>query len=540
MLKRSASLAPTTSSLASSLVLAVVLCAYGFMLACGAAVLFWAPQLYLHPQGETFNVDLSRNVTVVVRDSDTLNFFESYYGNIFFDTPAFLYLPFVFALYLRLGWRQLLVPAVASFAFYVVFAVARWQIGDSSKIVAALSLLVSAAFALALKLCVLPRDSRVPAQYMLQQLLVAVSVVWAQMLASLDAGDETSQLVLACVGYPVAREIFFYVARSSAKTQMLHADVAGVMSVDSKDLKPVARDKTWGFFLWVQIAMGIIVRLHFSKLRSTAMLVLVTLFQAVLEIFMRLTLPAREHMSLCKGRERTSALVVPKTAKTRAQRHHRFSLGGSFKFLRNSLARSGSSKGSRGSTKQLRVARTPEERKQSINTFISMLLVGECLSEYIAIWIATLILIIGHKPMLRMPLAYYNNMERPFDDPLDYVAVAKWAGLQIGSELIVDTLSCRFEMRAGYDLPHVWKHRHKGFVFVALAASTFASSASFFMLGFTDTYTLCQGMDVCYCADDNGLHKGGLVERYCMRLYPDNSGYPVPLNVTLNATLNSP
>lgn len=128
--------------------------------------------------------------------------------------------------------------------------------------------------------------------------------------------------------------------------------------------------------------------------------------------------------------------------------------------------------------------------------------------------------------MLDLPLTYYNNLERPFDDPLDLEPVARWFALQLSTELFVDTVSSYLEIRNGYNLIDVWRARHNGFFLVLIAAGACGSAASFYMLGFVDRLDDCVGRDTCYCADGNGLQVGGLKERYCLRLYPDDNGYP--------------
>lgn len=136
------------------------------------------------------------------------------------------------------------------------------------------------------------------------------------------------------------------------------------------------------------------------------------------------------------------------------------------------------------------------------------------------------LLFFGHSRMLALPFTYYNNLDRPFDDPLDLAALGKWTALQMGVEIIVDTISTYVEMRAGYDLQGIWRSRHKYFVVALVGASVFASVCAYFTVGFKDVHLECVGMDMCFCADDNGLQPGGLQERYCLRLYPDNMGLP--------------
>lgn len=295
------------SSLLTSFFFSLALCAHACVGAGGAMLLFWMPHMWVNMQCQLMTVNYARNETALVADYGAMPFFKSIRGTQFFDVPFALFLPACFVVYLGLSWRETALSATLPFAAFCAFMLSRWRLGPSALATYALGVMVNPSFALALRLFVLPKESNIPRQVLAQQTVVSLGVVVQTLISQLDAADEGNQLILACVVYPLVREIFYTIARTSARRQMLHvSDVTtctesgstqgGASAGGQGNRFKLAHDKTWVFFLWVQIMMGIVVRLHFSRISSTETLVAVTLYQALTEVGLRLSLPARDRM----------------------------------------------------------------------------------------------------------------------------------------------------------------------------------------------------------------------------------------------------
>ena len=96
---------------------------------------------------------------------------------------------------------------------------------------------------------------------------------------------------------------------------------------------------------------------------------------------------------------------------------------------------------------------------------------------------------------------------------------------------------CLMQERQGLPVFTIWNGMRKHvFLFVILITVVHTVGILWYYVD-PNYYGACYGRDICYCAQDNGLLPGGLLDRWCTEwLYPDTGGIPPTPSATLTPT----
>jgi hypothetical protein len=141
-------------------------------------------------------------------------------------------------------------------------------------------------------------------------------------------------------------------------------------------------------------------------------------------------------------------------------------------------------------------------------------------------FIATMYLIRYQSDVLAVPIPAFRKQPELFDGITGDSAIWQSLAVQLIFELITDTVCVVFEARRGLNPVAVWRRLPKAQLLPAfLLMSVFATIGGAFRVMYGDNFGRCENMDMCYCVN-NGLRPDGVLEAYCLLLYPNSSGVP--------------
>ena len=139
---------------------------------------------------------------------------------------------------------------------------------------------------------------------------------------------------------------------------------------------------------------------------------------------------------------------------------------------------------------------------------------------------ATMYLISNQSDVLAVPIPAFRKQPELFDGITGGSAIWQSLAIQLIFELITDSVCVVFEARRGLNPVAVWRRLPKAQLLPAfLLMSVFATIGGTFRVLYGDNFGRCENMDMCYCVN-NGLRPDGVLEAYCLLLYPNSSGVP--------------
>ena len=130
---------------------------------------------------------------------------------------------------------------------------------------------------------------------------------------------------------------------------------------------------------------------------------------------------------------------------------------------------------------------------------------------------------------LNFPMQYYVSLDDPFGKPFNPLPIIVASIIQILMEMFTDVMcACVEERVLHFPLLDAWSHIDKRKVMFViflscLLSASYMHTVQLFMDG---AWTACYNTDLCHCANGNGLAFGGLLEKYCLFLYPNTMGKP--------------
>lgn len=362
---------------------------------------------------------------------------------------------------------------------------------------------------LALRLFVVSKKSSLPFKAFAFFISLILGNILVLFVNKIDLSKSTAiRIFFTSVLVPIIKEMTAAWFRSSTRSLVTKTDVS---------LGHANRGAPWAQLLLIQIVWSVYGRMLFSESENHVVLIILLVLQSAMELFLRLTLRWRDQFT--------------KHTKLRVW-HHTFRLLGRpvTERRRSSVIIPYSDMYKSGAAKDYEVV----ER-----VFYSMVVLCDMLAEYIAIFAVPMIIVTFRKQVILVPLAYYNNQDDPFYGQVDLKPLAMWVSLQLGAEILVDSICVAHERGAlGLNLNKIWAHRPPFFTLWVILASLGAAPFVYLVLD-TD---LCSETNYCYCADGNGLAPNGLMQRYCQTLYPLSNGLPYnnsDINTASNVTTSS-
>lgn len=350
---------------------------------------------------------------------------------------------------------------------------------------------------------------------------IGLGVTQTNALTSEWESQEMANVLQLIIILPVFRELAYAFVKSSARHMALSPVAGGV-----------DRRVTWLFVLWFQYLASIYVRLKFFRLQSNSTLTGVLIFQSIQEVALRLSQPYRELwlqritsgvMTRFRRWKRFSSRVAHENSSTRESNVEPKSSRINLAWIQtndnyqNSLDRfvgPGQKQNSpRVGASKKSVALSESQRWYAIP------LVGEMLTEYTAIFTASIVIILFENEVLRFPIEYYVGLKDPFH--VDHATMVNdalsSAAKQVAAEILVDSLCISIEKQRGFDLGWVFDRRHRLFSVMLFAAVWFGNVGVAYIISGGDHFTNCVGQDMCVCAVDaaGGLVSGGLRQQYC-------------------------
>ncbi|GBG32039.1 Hypothetical Protein FCC1311_082642 [Hondaea fermentalgiana] len=184
---------------------------------------------------------------------------------------------------------------------------------------------------------VLGRGTMVPMAYMQAVVSVAIGFLLYAVLYLFPADTDGRKLFLVAAVIPFFKEAAYAGARSLAK----HMAFSPKICIPGRRLR---RELSWVIHLWVQIMMGLAVRLFVSRFETTTTLTAAVATQSAFEIFSRVTMNWRDRQmsrffKIVFHQKDAAAVVVPSNLQ-RSLRHLPFDMYAQHeKFLAHPLNR---------------------------------------------------------------------------------------------------------------------------------------------------------------------------------------------------------
>ena len=145
-----------------------------------------------------------------------------------------------------------------------------------------------------------------------------------------------------------------------------------------------------------------------------------------------------------------------------------------------------------------------------------------------------MILIFWEARLLK-PMDWYNNLDRPFDQPLPIWPVIVSFVLQMALESLTDIFCCVMEERQRLPLLQTYKSVKRYLLVGIVLLTSIHTTALLWTFVDPNFYGKCYGDNVCKCTG-NGLHPGGLLDRWCTEwMYPETGGLPPTTTATPTA-----
>lgn len=477
-----------------ALLLSLQLAAYG-LVGTLPVLTFWLPWRE-SANVARFRVDTMRNETVFLDESyaTTIPFVVGYMA--YASMPMFSFVPSVLGACLRLPWQQfaalLAVTPVAAAAFTLI-----GRNGTSSPLLTGPLLVSPYPFQWAIlrfRLC--PPGSKVPATMALMLTVLFFSFI---VVINLQALSVLHRDLAVYVVIPFGKEAVNFVFRTVARRIILDANAGG-------DGVIMRRSPAWGLVVASNLGFAMYTRLLYTTEKSPMLRGLMVAYQCFTEVLLRLTVRWRDTKLRAWRRKLAQRLF-----------------GGSGATARRStaivapaaLAQAGDNK---ASEQAQRTAQNPSEAADSLNHYFANIVIIEALSEYVAIYMVGLYMFMFRGDVLALPLEYYLAQDNLFDEPIDTTPLLLWMLTQALAELAVDTICGTAEMyKDGLHLRAAWRERAPDFGVWFAFASWFVQVNMSGILQ-PDNLAACLGDDMCRCANNNGLHPGGVRDVYCVRL----------------------
>jgi hypothetical protein len=274
-----------------------------------------------------------------------------------------------------------------------------------------------------------------------------------------------------------------------------------------------------------QAFMSIAFRLEVSNFDDPRVALATCLFQALLEIVMRLTAPARDAWfkrsafwpcrSASRRRRATTLVVVSAAPESEGQTSS--ILTKPFSAATSILRRAATSE---------RVA-TAQERHAILRQFHARMILIDMWAEFAGIYIGFVLLLLGQSNALYYPFRPFRKHPELFHGGNYYAELAVGTMVQIAIEIITDTVCVVFETRRrGLQPLTVWRELPKAALTpVILFALIYATYIGQVRSKQGDSVDPCNDHDVCWCVG-SGLLPSGVREGYCLLRYPNSSGRP--------------
>jgi len=438
-------------------------------------LIFVIPRRF-HPLTKSFMLDLpiSKNTTAL-ESYDTETGLIRFSFDITWDLCFYSYFYGLINFYISFRERDRLFLLVLSILGYIMFSMARTSYGASSIKTAAVSLLPSAFLGIGLKF-ILPRDSRVSRELLWPYLSLNFLLVAYSMYLETKGDFQQSEmfrLTMICFVFPFFKELIFSINRSTARKLSLDPTIAGT------NVK-VNPQVTYGIYLWAQISWSLIVRGVLVNFGNPTMFALGVIFQNVTELSLRCTVKFRDDMTqriflrLCPGR---SSIVSPSQVVDKY------------------------------------ITDVDEDQRD----FYSRFLVCEMISEYIAMFVITLMVFVYQNQMLAYPHNIYVVQNNPFTEPVSVSLVLGGLFIQLASEIFVDILVLQVELKRGYPILEAFNSlvSQPQFFITLTMSSVFAMAIYSAFVNSGSKTNECSGEDICLCSDGHGLDPQGLLQMFC-------------------------
>ena len=155
-------------------------------------------------------------------------------------------------------------------------------------------------------------------------------------------------------------------------------------------------------------------------------------------------------------------------------------------------------------------------------------------AEYTGILLAHVLPVLHQHHIILVPfLQYISEGAVSWTQPLHFLPLLLSLLLQLGVELVVDSLSFCVVARYGYDVYLAWQQLSKrNFTVAAICLGAYMANGVWTWARHADLLDLCFGADLCHCAWGNGLTAGGVRQLYCEHLYTNATNFAYTINVT--------
>jgi hypothetical protein len=368
----------------------------------------------------------------------------------------------------------------------------------------------------------LPSNCKIPKLILYQflgiQLAGNVFVIYG--LPRFPSHDEGFQLAFYMAIMPFFREVTRFLATQTAWYFRFDAHVGG------DEITVLHRECAHVFLSWVLILWATYFRLLVSNLGSSEKTAAVVLYQATLELVLRLTLYERGKML------KKAVLFVKQRCfgRNSQKAHHRATV----------LDESHLTKVAPAAVlaNQLTVRRhfvqgEQEEATQKLATrdFVSMVILMDMMAEYVGIFASFIYLVAYVDKPVSAPYPWY--IEQVFEpSKADFTSLIYSTALQLVMELLVDSVCLYFDRRT--DPLSIWKSLDKRkFVPLFMLASWYGTLLADMAFKWGDDLTKCWGTDMCFCVK-NGLLQGGVREAYCLKIYPNATWEADPISLGMH------
>jgi hypothetical protein len=358
----------------------------------------------------------------------------------------------------------------------------------------------------ALKLT-LPPDSKIPKLILYQllgcQLLGTAFVMFG--LPNFPMQHEGFRWVFYILIMPAFREFTRFLATQTAWYLRFDAYVGG------KGITSLHRECAHVFLTWVLIFWATYYRLLVANMESTEKSVAIVLYQAVLELLLRLTMFKRQRVIkrvilYLKHRLGLAGQTAGQNKERRGTKINPIHLTS---VPRKSVLRSALPE---------KASEEESTREIALRDFMSLVVLIDMMAEYVGIINSYILLVFfTDKPLARPYPWYIDNVLGK--STANHGLLIFSTVLQILMEVLVDGTCLYFERIT--DPLSIWRALNKRkFVPLLLLSTWYGSSlaAAIFIAG--DNFSTCLGTDMCFCVN-NGLSQGGVREAYCHLIYPN-------------------
>ncbi|GBG32038.1 Hypothetical Protein FCC1311_082632 [Hondaea fermentalgiana] len=509
--KAQAKASSTIFGIRQSFLLSVRLAVYS-VVGLGVLAVFWMPRSFL-PIEARWHANLKEKEPVILdlMNQDTLSEVATFLN---FDISSFFFFPLNFILYVDASRRE--IAGILSITFVALILFRAFAFKHLGMIAATIPVLLPV-FTLRL---VLGPGTMVPMACLRAAINLGVVFVLYTVLSFFPANTDGQRLVMVAVVIPFFKEATYAGARGLAEYMAFSPQI----HVAERRLR---RELSWVIHLWVQVMMGLVVRLFVSRFESTLSLTAAVAAQSVGEIFSRVTMNWRDRQTsrILKilFRRKDSAVVLPSNLERSLRYVAPLKAPSTSTFSRASVDDFDGRTSGRDLMKELFQTESPA-RVRAVHEFCSRhfhsnVVAGEMLSEYLAILLAPLVLICFEHRQLQLPFDMYAQHGEFLVHPLNYKSLFIGTLLQLVAELAVDTLCLYHEQASGFDVIRAWRLRPPYFAWLLIWATWYASVACYTIVANRDNLDDCITGDMCNCAFGHGLHSQGVRELYCEYIY---------------------